>query len=50
MSIRFNISYIIVVFSLYLCLQCDRENIAENIKECMKSQLADICIKIYKGL
>lgn len=50
MSIRVNITSILCVYAIFLCLECQRNSTAESIKECMKSQTAEICIKIYKGL
>lgn len=50
MSVRLNITSILCVWVFFLCLRCERDETAQNIKECMKSQEPEICVKIHKGL
>lgn len=48
--IRFNISNILTVLTIGACFQCENNRRIEDIKECLKREVAEICIKMHKGL
>lgn len=50
MKFTINLSSILVVLTIYMCLQCDRKRLVEEINNCMKTKPAEICIKLHKGL
>jgi hypothetical protein len=50
MTFKINISYLLVVLTIFACVQCDRRLRTSEIRECIKGMPADICIKMHKGI
>ena len=48
--IKINITSLVTVLAIYGCFQCERNSRIQDIKQCMKSDPAEICIKMHKGL
>lgn len=50
MKINVGLTPVIVILLIYSCFTCVRNKSVNEIKECLKTIPAEICIKMHKGL